>query len=175
MNHGDPTDHALAAIASLHDRPAEKPETERSDVEALADQLSDPRSETVAEVLAEISADAPAKEPEVDDDPEPVELVATEPTLVPEIDVDTYTRSGPGPLDALRFRWSTRRDDSGAYFVDETIGPNSRPITTGPMPRDQVVDFIDAQEADARRRFAELKNEMTLRVPVMRSFDESEQ
>ena len=92
----------------------------------------------------------------------PVEAppVAPEPPA-PEIDVDSYFKLGPGPLDAIRFRWTARRDDGGLYYVDETIGPNSRPLVLGPMRRDEVVAYIDARDTAARRRFDALKSEMT--------------
>jgi hypothetical protein len=93
-------------------------------------------------------------------------VVVAEPPA-PTIDVDSYSRLGPGPLDAIRFRWTARRDEDGRYCVDETIGPNSRPLVLGPMPRHEVIGFIDAREASARRRFDALKNEMTFpkRIP----------
>ncbi|MBC7583827.1 hypothetical protein FNL55_15375 [Tardiphaga sp. vice352] len=129
MTQNDPTDHALAAIASILDHSHEKP---------------DSKAEVVP--LTEVAAAAVAREPAV---------------LTPEIDVDSYSKLGPGPLDAIRFRWTARRDDEGQYFVDETIGPSSRPLVLGPMPRHEIVGFIDAREASARRRFEALKNEMT--------------
>lgn len=135
MTQNDPTDHALAAIASILDHSNEKHDNK-------------------------VEAALPPQVAEVPPAPEPV-------APVPEIDVDSYTKLGPGPLDAIRFRWSARRGDDGLYHVDETIGPNSRPLVLGPMPRHEVVGFIDAREANARRRFDALKNEMTFnkRVP----------
>lgn len=135
MTQNDPTDHALAAIASILDQSHEKHD-----------------SKVAVALPAEVVEPPPA--------PEPV-------APAPEIDVDSYSKLGPGPLDAIRFRWSARRGDDGLYFVDETIGPNSRPLVLGPMPRQEVVGFIDAREANARRRFDALKSEMTFskRVP----------
>lgn len=137
LTQNDPTDHALAAIASILDHSSEKHD---SKVEAA----------TPAEVVATAPEPAPVFEP-----------------VAPEIDVNSYSKLGPGPLDAIRFRWTARRGDDGQYYVDETIGPNSRPLVLGPMPRHEVVGFIDAREASARRRFDALKNEMTFskRVP----------
>ena len=129
MAQDDPTDHALAAIASILD--------------------SGDKRVSMAEVKPVVEG-APVESPPV----------APE-SPAPEVDVDSYSKLGPGPLDAIRFRWSARRDDSGLYFVDETIGPNSRPLVLGPMKRDDVVAFIDTREANARRRFDALKNEMT--------------
>ena len=129
MAQDDPTDHALAAIASILD--------------------SGDKRDSKAEVKP-TPQEAPVEAPPV----------APEPPA-PEIDVDSYFKLGPGPLDAIRFRWAARRGDDGQYYVDETIGQNSRPLVLGPMPRHEVVGFIDAREANARRRFDALKSEMT--------------
>jgi hypothetical protein len=77
--------------------------------------------------------------------------------------VDGYSRSGPGPLDAIRFRWTARRDDNGEFFVDETIGAQSRTMSSGPIPESEVIAFIDSRVHEARERFDKLKDEMTMR------------
>ena len=61
---------------------------------------------------------------------------------------------------AIRFRWTVRLDN-GEYYVDETIGENSTPVVSGPMSRDAAVQMVHDREADARRRFDQLKSEMT--------------
>jgi hypothetical protein len=126
LNESDPTDHALAAIASILDKP-----------ESLA--FPD------ASATAENSAEKPAVESS-----SPVEA-------------DGYSKMGPGPLQAIRFKWTVRRDDKGDYFVDETIGENSAPISSGPMPKDAAVKFVDERENEARRRFEGIKREMAAR------------
>lgn len=162
MTQTDPTDHALAAIASILDskesslsriadtQPAGNHEHET--VTVVAERITvTVEQETV---IANIDAPSTAPEPEM----------ATEPQLavIEPAEVDGYTRLGPGPLDAIRFRWTARRDEDGQYFVDETIGGNSRPITSGPMPRHEVVGFINARETASRERFQHLKRQMTL-------------
>ena len=82
---------------------------------------------------------------------------------VPE--VDGYSRSGPGPLDAIRFKWTARRDDSGDYFVDETIGEQTRAISSGPMPEREVIAFVNSRVQEARERFDKLKTDMTVKPP----------
>jgi hypothetical protein len=162
LTQNDPTDHALAAIASILDsketslsRIAEvEPSThhEHETVTVVAERVTvTVEQETV---IAEI--DAPSTAPEADVEPQP-QLAVIEPA-----EVDGYTRLGPGPLDAIRFRWTARRDEDGQYFVDETIGSHSRPITTGPMPRQDVITFINARESSARERFQNLKRQMTI-------------
>jgi hypothetical protein len=118
LSQSDPTDHALAAIASILDHSDSHHELEKT---TLADK-------TVAHGLAE---------------------------------ADGYHKFGPGPLAAIRFKWTVRRDASGDYYVNETIGENSAPIVEGPMSNDAAIKFVDDREREARRRFELLKSEMT--------------
>jgi hypothetical protein len=126
LTEGDPTDHALATIASILDQPASPPEASR---------------------------DAASEKPE---NPGPREAGA-----------DGYSKSGPGPMEAIRFKWSVRRERDDRYFVDETIGENSRSITTGPMSADAAVRFVDDQASEARQRFEALRNEMAGRAAAV--------
>ncbi len=123
MSESDPTDHALAAIASILDKP---------------ESLSFP--------------DAPAAMEN------PAEKPAAESSG--PVEADGYSKTGPGPLQALRFKWTVRRDDKGDYYVDETIGDNSAPISSGPMAKDAAIRFVDERESEARQRFEGIKREM---------------
>ena len=67
---------------------------------------------------------------------------------------------------SIRFKWSMRRGDADDFFVDETIGENSAPITSGPMGREAAIKMIDDREADARQRFEDLRNEMAGRSAI---------
>jgi len=124
LSQSDPTDHALAAIASILDKP-----------ESLS--FADPPA----------AQEQPADEPEV-----------SAPTV---IEAEGYSKLGPGPLQAIRFKWTVRRDDKGDYFVDETMGDNSVPITSGPMTGEAAVRLVDQRESDARARFDGIKREMS--------------
>lgn len=98
------------------------------------------------------------------------ERPANEASLVPpsealvSSDGEGYSKLGPGPIAALRFRWTARRADNGEYFVDETIGENSTPIVAGPMSKDAAIGLIDERESEARHRFEQLRHEMAGRV-----------
>jgi hypothetical protein len=91
------------------------------------------------------------------------ETVAVEEKPVnPEpIEAEGYAKVGPGPIEAIRFRWTVRREDNGEYYVDETIGEHSRTVVSGPLTRDAAIKLVDDRESDARRRFELLKSEMT--------------
>jgi hypothetical protein len=121
----DPTDHALATIASILDKPESRRDPEKA---ALAEQR-------------------PAVPPPI-------------PTAPPPIEAHGYARHGPGPMAAIRFKWTVRLEN-GNYYVDETIGENSAPIVSGPMSREAAIQMVDARESDARRRFEQLKREMS--------------
>ena len=115
VNQSDPTDNALAAIASILDSPQAHAE--------------------------------PAKSP-----------VEEHPVAPPPVG-HGYSRVGPGPMAAIRFKW-TVREDQGQYYVDETIGEHSTPIVSGPMDKDAAIRFVDDREHEARQRFDHLKQEM---------------
>ena len=118
MSQSDPTDHALAAIASIRDQPEASPEPEKA-------------------------------------------VVEEKPVAVELIEADGYHKVGPGPMATIRIKWTARREDNGDYYVDETIGENSTPIVSGPMARDAAIRFVDESESEARRRFEQLKSEMS--------------
>jgi hypothetical protein len=131
VNETDPTDNVLAAIASILDQPTDRPKPPHKSVEK-------------------------PQIPGIEEAP-----VATQPPRSAAADVDGYVKLGPGPLDAIRFKWTARPAGDENYFVDETIGDNSRAMTSGPMPKQDAIRLIDERERDARRRFDALKNEMT--------------
>jgi hypothetical protein len=79
-------------------------------------------------------------------------------------DGDDYTRIGPGPIAAIRFKWTARPGDNGEYFVDETIGENSVPIVSGPMTKEAAFALVDERASAARERFEQLRHEMTGRA-----------
>jgi hypothetical protein len=139
LSQNDPTDHALAAIASILDN---------------SESRRDP------ETHHEPEAD---REPEVHAQPEV--LAIEEKPLVPEmVEADGYSKIGPGPIAAIRFKWTVRHDADDDYYVDETIGENSTPIATGPMSRDAAVRLVDDREYEAQRKFDQLRSEMSGRA-----------
>lgn len=153
MSQGDPTDNALAAIASILDQPSEaRRESERPLAEAKVAvppplPPSEGHVEPVAETYAPVEASAPIQ-PQA-----PLERHAP-------IEAHGYSRVGPGPMAAIRFRW-TIRAENGEYYVDETIGENSNPVVSGPMSRDAAVKMVHDRETEAHRSFEQLKNEMS--------------
>jgi hypothetical protein len=115
----------------------------------------DPTDQTLATIASIL--DQPASPPEA------ARATADEkPASVAE--ADGYSKVGPGPMEAVRFKWTVRREGDETYFVDETIGENSRPIISGPMSADAAVRFVDDQASEARQRFESLRNEMAGRA-----------
>ncbi len=141
MSNNDPTDHALAAIASILDQPQVRPE---------------PETHHEPEIRSE---------PEVSAIPEVPAVAVEEKPLAPEIvEAAGYSKVGPGPIAAIRFKWTVRQEANGEYYVDETIGENSAPIIAGPMSRDAAVRLVDDRESEAQRRFELIRSEMTGRA-----------
>jgi hypothetical protein len=141
LNQSDPTDEALAAIASILHQPADAPDksADLSTGTATVGDIDKPEIPNTRETAA-----------------------ASEPATSAAADhPDTYIKYGPGPLHAIRLNWSIRPADGGNYFIDETIGDSPRAVTSGPLPKDEAIRFVDERERDARRRFEALKNEMT--------------
>jgi hypothetical protein len=145
LSQNDPTDHALAAIASILDNSESRrdPETHR-----------EPEADREPEVHAQPEAHSQLEA-----------LVIEEKPLVPEMaEADGYSKIGPGPIAAIRFKWTVRHHAADDYYVDETIGENSTPIATGPMSRDAAVRLVDDREYEAQRKFDQLRSEMSGRA-----------
>jgi hypothetical protein len=123
VSQGDPTDNALATIASILDQPEQR----RGQGKPVA-------------------AEKPAAE--------------EKPAATLRAEADGYTKTGPGPLAAIRFKWTVRRADDGQYYVHETIGDSSAPVVTGPLSQEAAVWLVDTRETEARTRFERLKSEM---------------
>jgi hypothetical protein len=123
LNQSDPTDHALAAIASIRDH----------------------------------------SEPEPDREPEKV-AVEEKPAVPEMIEAEGYSKFGPGPMAAIRFKWTVRREANDEYYVDETIGENSAPVVSGPLAADAAIRLVDDRASEARERFEQLRSEMTGRA-----------
>jgi hypothetical protein len=113
----DPTDHALAAIASILDYAQEAPHE---------------------------TALAPEENP-----------------AIGLTEADGYHRVGPGPLAAIRFKWTVRRADDGQYYVEEKIGDQSRPLVTGPMSAGAAIRMVDSREEQTRSSYDRLRSEMS--------------
>jgi hypothetical protein len=117
--------------------------------------MSDP-TDTALAVIASI-----LDQPEVHHEPEATPVSAEEKPLAPEmIDAAGYSKIGPGPMAAIRFKWTVRHEANDEYYVDETIGENSTPIISGPMTGEAAIRFADDRASDAHRRFDQLRSEM---------------
>jgi hypothetical protein len=158
VSQNDPTDNALAAIASILDQPPVIPrERERPAVDEDM-----PASPPPLEAPSSLAVPPPLEDPASLEAPPPL---ADPPSLEapPPLEADGYSRIGPGPMAAIRFKWTVRAD-GGDYYVDETIGEHSAPVVTGPMSKDAAIQLVDDREGEARRRFEQLKSEMTGRA-----------
>jgi hypothetical protein len=141
----DPTDYALATIASILEGSEPRREADRVPAEKAAEASTD-KAATETVLPESTSTDKPSTE-------------ASPPPLPPE--ADGYSKVSPGPIAAIRVRWTVRRADNGDYFVDEMVGEQSERMTSGPMAKEAAVKLVDDREAEARQRFEQLRDEMT--------------
>jgi len=157
--HDDPTDNALAAIASILDQSTTPPEPVKAadNPSAAVDPVDEPSSEVA------MPPPLPPSDEPMRSEPEPRQVQQPQPEQTQPIEANGYTKTGPGPMAALRFRW-TVRDDGGRYYVDETFGEGSTPLINGPMEAAAAIRFVDDREAEARRRFEHFKQEMISRT-----------
>jgi hypothetical protein len=145
----DPTDHALATIASI----LEYPDAHREAEKPVVDEAETPAADEHV-IMNE--------HPIVDEHP----VVDEQPLVPDQADADGYSKFGPGPMDALRFKWTVQRGDDGRYYVHETIGDHSTPVVSGPMSSEAAVHLVDDRESEAHHRFEELRNEIAGRSSV---------
>lgn len=73
---------------------------------------------------------------------------------------NAYTRTGPGPIAAIRTRWTARPVGSITFVVDEVTGDNGTPVTSRPMSREAAIKLIDERAQAAHERYALLRNEL---------------
>ncbi|WP_298245472.1 hypothetical protein [uncultured Bradyrhizobium sp.] len=148
MSEIDPTDHALATIASILENPEPVLVVRQTETEVV---VAGEREHLASDEQADID-----EQPALDDHP-----VVEEQPLVPEhTDADGYSKVGPGPMVAIRLKWTVHRGDDGQYYVHETIGEQSAPVVSGPMTSEAAVHFVDVQEDEAQRRFELLRSEI---------------
>jgi len=141
----DPTDHALATIASILEHPEPVRETE---------------TEMVVDGEQVVADEHPIADEHVVVDEHEHPVVEEQPLVPEHTDADGYSKVGPGPMVAIRLKWTVHRGDDGQFYVHETIGEQSVPVVSGPMTGEAAVHFVDAHEHEAQRRFEELRSEI---------------
>jgi hypothetical protein len=137
-------------------------------MEVAAVSQSDPADEALATIASILDQPEPPRGAgkAASETPEPVQ----EPTasdvapVAPSADAHGYSKVGPGPMEAIRFKWTVRRAGDGAYYVDEVIGENSVPVSAGPMTAEAAVKWVDDKESEANVHFDRLRAEMAART-----------
>ncbi|QIO33961.1 hypothetical protein [Bradyrhizobium sp. 1(2017)] len=165
MSEIDPTDHALATIASILENPEPVLVIRKTETEIVVAGEREHMDSDEQQVVEQQVVDA---YPAVDEHQLAEEHllaeehpVVEEQPLVPEhTDADGYSKVGPGPMVAIRLKWTVHRSDDGQFYVHETIGEQSAPVVNGPMTSEAAVRFVDEHEDEAHRRFEELRSEI---------------
>ena len=100
----DPTDHALATIASILEHP--EPVLVVRDTEGET---------TVTDDDLVAADEQPVAEEHLVVDEHPV--VEEQPLVPDHGDAEGYSKVGPGPMVAIRLKWTVHRGDDGQYYV----------------------------------------------------------
>lgn len=116
----------------------------------------DPTDRALANAASILDSAEPVPAPEVD-------VIEQPPTTSTLAEAAGYSKIGPGPMAAIRFKWTVRRGDDGNYYVDETIGDASLPIVAGPMSPAAAIRLVDEREREALLRFERLRDEIAAR------------
>jgi len=150
----DPTDQTLATIASILENPEPVLVIRKTETEIV-----------VAGEREHVASDEPPivdEHPVIDEHPlvEEHPVVEEQPLAPEHTDADGYSKVGPGPMVAIRLKWTVHRGDDGQYYVHETIGEQSAPVVSGPMTSEAAVRFVDTQQDEAQRRFELLRSEI---------------
>ncbi|MEY9121133.1 hypothetical protein ABH994_003680 [Bradyrhizobium yuanmingense] len=154
MSEIDPTDQTLATIASILENPEPVLVIRKTETEIV-----------VAGEREHVASDEPPivdEHPAIDEHPlvEEHPVVEEQPLAPEHTDADGYSKVGPGPMVAIRLKWTVHRGDDGQYYVHETIGEQSAPVVSGPMTSEAAVRFVDTQQDEAQRRFELLRSEI---------------
>ncbi|MCA1416434.1 hypothetical protein I6F30_35705 [Bradyrhizobium sp. NBAIM20] len=154
MSEIDPTDQTLATIASILENPEPVLVIRKTETEIV-----------VAGEREHVASDEPPivdEHPVIDEHPlvEEHPVVEEQPLAPEHTDADGYSKVGPGPMVAIRLKWTVHRGDDGQYYVHETIGEQSAPVVSGPMTSEAAVRFVDTQQDEAQRRFELLRSEI---------------
>jgi len=122
---------------------------------------------TIASILGPLGRAREMTRPEAPAGADKPTTAADEPAAAPKtaVEPEGYSKTGPGPMAALRFKWAVRHADDG-YYVDETVGAGSVPVVNGPMNGEAAIQFVDDRAREAQERFQALKNEMTGHGPA---------
>ncbi|MFK4507528.1 hypothetical protein LPJ38_24880 [Bradyrhizobium daqingense] len=166
MSEIDPTDQTLATIASILENPEPVLVIRKTETEIV---VAGEREHTDADDQRVVDAYQAAEEhPSVEEhasfdehasvDEHP--LVEEQPLVPEHTDADGYSKVGPGPMVAIRLKWTVHRGDDDQFYVHETIGEQSAPVISGPMTSEAAVRFVDEREDEAHRRFEELRSEI---------------
>jgi hypothetical protein len=87
------------------------------------------------------------------------ELAADDIHAVDEIG-DGYTHIGPATSGAFRFKWTARLQADGRFVVEETIGSGGVPVTSRPLPKDDVRSYIEERKRRIQAKVDDVKREL---------------
>jgi hypothetical protein len=73
---------------------------------------------------------------------------------------DGYTHIGPATSGAFRFKWTARLREDGYFIVDETVGSGTVAVSSRPLPRSDVLAYIDERQRRIQAKVDEVRREL---------------
>jgi hypothetical protein len=73
---------------------------------------------------------------------------------------DGYTQFGPATSGAFRFKWTARLQDDGRFVVEETVGSGTVAVCSRPLPKDEVLPYIEERQRRIQAKVDEVKREL---------------
>lgn len=73
---------------------------------------------------------------------------------------DGYTFIGAATSGAFRFKWVARELEDGRFVVDETVGAGTVAVSSRPIPREEVLPYINERRQRIQRRIDDVKREL---------------
>lgn len=73
---------------------------------------------------------------------------------------DGYTHIGPATSGAFRFKWTARQQSDGRFIVEETVGGSRVAVKSRPLPRDEVLSYVEGRQRGIQAKVDEIKREL---------------
>lgn len=75
---------------------------------------------------------------------------------------DGYTRLGTAMHGSFRFKWLAHEQVDGRYVIDETVGIGTVAVKSRPMPKDDVLAYIDERQRLHFQKVEDIRREWSV-------------
>lgn len=75
---------------------------------------------------------------------------------------DGYTRLGSAAHGSFRFKWVAHEQADGRYVIDETVGIGTVAVKSRPIPKDDVLAYIDERQRLHFQKVEDIRREWSV-------------